>query len=540
MKKWALSSILFAFLSFSAFSFSPDTELVPSGHWIYDALDYLYADVGEANIAVYAPASHFEIRTCLDAIPLDRLSPQGLSLYRKVLSSIGERTPVVETGAASFDTRPAVSLSARLRATNDAFFAFDRTADFNATKPLVSLPLELCFTPYVTGYSDLTLGEGYLASGLANNYTNIPNDASYVDMNWPKTAYLSAGNSFCTAVVGRGALSYGNTYSGSMLLSDSADRLDYASLSFFTPHVRYTMLPVELAPNRFAYYHSLTFKPVGFLSVTFSEGSTVNSTLDLRYLNPFMVFHNYAGWNDGSAYGHTGTGSPVGTQLGAELSVVPYRGVRVYGQFVMNQFQTSYELENWPDSAVLPNALGGTVGARYSIPIFDGFLAVTAEGVYSNPWLYIMDNKSISWYWSRNEQVMPSGYGNTAVSGWLGSPYGPDTIACVLNARYDDAGNFGIGATYRLVNRGENGDLFLAYDESASGKAFYPGPTERDRAIMLTPSGNASLQHMVRLDVSKYIGSNLEFSGFLGYAAMSGKISANAPFCGLGATWNVR
>jgi hypothetical protein len=541
MKKKSIVLVLVLAIMSSLAAFSPDTELVPPGHWIYDALDYLYADSGEADIAVSAPASHFEIRTHLDAISLDLLSPQGAALYRKVLSAIGERVPVAESGVASFDTRPVASLSARYRTTNDVFFTFDHTSEFNATKPLVVLPLELCFTPYVTGYSEFSVGEGYMASGFLDNYTNIPNAASWIDMNWPRTAYIAAGNSFCTAVLGRGAIAYGRTLSGSMLVSGDSDRNNYASLSMFAPRVRYTMLPVEISPNRFAYYHNLTMKPLSFLSITLSEASLVNSTLDPRYLNPYMVFHSYSGWLDRPEYGYYQEDediTPVGSQFGGELSIVPLRGLKLYGQFVMNQFQTSYEMEKWKDAAAKnPNALGGTAGIRYAIPLWDGFLSASVEGVYTNPWLYIMNNKNISWYWSRHELLSPV-VAKSDVSGWLGSPYGPDTAAWVASFRYEDIGNLEIGATYRFVCRGENGDKFLAFKETTTAKRFYPSTMEE--ASITTPSGQASYQHLALVEVSKHFGEHLEISGSLGYAAMSGKVNAGTPLCGLGVTWSVR
>ena len=85
--------------------------------------------------------------------------------------------------------------------------------------------------------------------------------------------------------------------------------------------------------------------PRAFLSLSFSEAALVHSSLDIRYCNPFMIFHSYAGWRDD--YGQTGDESPVGTQLGLTAELVPWGGFKLYGQFVMNQFQTSYELDNY-------------------------------------------------------------------------------------------------------------------------------------------------------------------------------------------------
>lgn len=543
MKRSLLSFILCGAILPAAFSFSPDSELVPTGHWLYGALERIYADAGEASLGVCAPASRFELRSYLDSIDIDSLCEQGRALYRKASEYLGEREPITEIGFAAFDSRPVVSFSARYRASQDAFFDFDLNDAFKETKPLVSLPLELCFTPNVTGYADLSAGEGVWASKLQDNFTNIPNNASYVDINMPKTAYLSVGNEFCTAVIGRGALGIGRTFSGSMILSDSADRLDYASLSLFSPGVRFSMMPVELAPDRFAYYHTLSFRPLKFLSITFSEASLVNSTLDLRYLNPFMIFHSYAGWRDSAAYGKGDeTTSSVGSQLGLEMSLVPFRGMTVYGQVVMNQFQTQYERENFgAEAAKIPDSLGGTLGVKLSIPFASGFITGTLEGVYANPWMYILDNKAISWYWSRFELVAPSSYTDKAVSGWLGSPYGPDTIAGVLNVRYEDPESFSLGLTYRFICKGINSEAFMAFQEGTTGtSADYYYPQNLAQSSATTPYGAARFQNLLLLEASWRAFEGFEVSGFAGYALMTGAVYAQSPIFGCAVTWYVR
>jgi len=362
-----------------------------------------------------------------------------------------------------------------------------------------------------------------------------------VDINMPKTAYLSVGNEFCTAVIGRGALGIGRTFSGSMILSDSADRLDYASLSLFSPGVRFSMMPVELAPDRFAYYHTLSFRPLKNLSITFSEASLVNSTLDLRYLNPFMIFHSYAGWRDSAAYGKTEgyPNSPVGSQLALEMSLVPLRGMTVYGQFVMNQFQTQYERENFGEEAAkIPDSLGGTLGVRLSVPFASGFITGTLEGVYANPWMYILENKAISWYWSRFELVAPTSYTDKAVSGWLGSPYGPDTIAGVLNLRYEDPESFSLGLTYRFICKGINSEAFMAWNEATEGRTYYP--QHLAEASATTPYGAARFQNLLLLEASWRPFSTIEVSGFAGYSIMTGAVEAQSPSLGCAVTWYAR
>jgi hypothetical protein len=547
MKRFfALSVLLVAFLGVAvaetpATGVSTASEtgaaLVLADSWVYDAIDYLFAESGEASMALNAPSSVNELRLYLDGIPYDALSVPGKALYRKLSDALGPREKFVKSGLFGFDVRPELSLSASARQDAAAYFDFDMTANFNERAPLLSIPFELDFSKYVTAYTDLTLGEGYWASTIDGNYTSIPNESSYIDINIPKTAYLAMGTSFASAVIGRGRLSIGRTLSGSMILSDTADRLDYASLSLFAPGFRFAMTPVELAPDRFAYFHALTMRPLKFLSITLSEGATVNSTLDLRYLNPLMVFHSYAGWRDLS-YTAKDSPSPVGTQFAAEIDLVPLRGFRLYGQFVMNQFQTEYELETAGDAAAaIPNSLGGTAGIEYTHPLFDGYLKGTVEGVYTNPWLYIQDNTAISWYSSRYELVAPGNYPFTRVNNWLGSPYGPDTIACLAQLKYDVPRAYSLTLGYRFICKGTNGENFFAAAPSSGTTVYYTDTLEKLRYT--TPSGQARYQHRVYVKATWNVYEWLELGGNVGYAVMTGSATGASAEAGLSATFRL-
>jgi len=217
---------------------------------------------------------------------------------------------------------------------------------------------------------------------------------------------------------------------------------------------------------------------------------------------------------------------------------VPLRGMTVYGQFVMNQFQTQYERENFGEEAAkIPDSLGGTLGVRLSVPFASGFITGTLEGVYANPWMYILENKAISWYWSRFELVAPTSYTDKAVSGWLGSPYGPDTIAGVLNLRYEDTESFSLGLTYRFICKGINSEAFMAHEETAT-EHFYPDDLSQSSAT--TPYGAARFQNLLLLEASWRPFSTIEVSGFAGYSIMTGAVEAQSPSLGCAVTWYAR
>ncbi len=529
----SLFVLLMLFFMPSSFAEIRGAELIPADSWIYDALRYLSVDTGQTTLAVNSPASVNEFRIYLGAIPYESLGVQGQNLYRKIQDSLGSTEPLWTSGLASLDFNPVVSVTGRSTLDENAYFGFESIENYNETAPLLSVPLRLGFTPFVSAFADFSLGEGYWASLINGNYSNIPVSADDIDLNVPSRAYLSCGTDFFTAVVGRGSPQISRTLNDSMILSGTQDRTNYSSFVFFSPAIRLSITPVELANDRWVYFHDLTIRPLPNLTLCFSEAASVNSTIDVRYLNPAMIFHSYAGWRDD--YGQADGYSPVGTQFALSADFVPAPGYRIYGQFVMNQFQTSYELETYSSTAgAIPNSLGGLAGIEAIRPFRNGYLTGSIEGVYSNPWLYMLSNHDISFYWYRRELMAPSGYASKKIEGWLGSPYGPDTIACLARAVYDVPQSHTMGFEYRFIYKGDNETDFL----ESSADDYYPDTlTEAARG---NPTGTHRTQNSLSLFGMVRIDSHLVIDGKLGYSLMDdGQLtpSVNAR-CSM--TWSLR
>jgi len=532
MKRFFYVSVMLLFFCIPITAFESESELVSAGHWVYRAIPLLALESGETTLAVNAPASVAELIGYVGSIRYENLSANGRLIYRKVMEYLRGTLPLLYTGIATVDIKPALSLSTRYIGDTTARYPFESLTDFNSVKPVLSVPLDLGFSPYVTAFSDFSVSEGYWASTLGSLATNVPTKAQSFDINVPSTAYVSAGNSFFSAVIGRGRFQTGNTLSGSLVLSDTTDRLNYTSLVFFTPDLRLSMTPIELAPDRYAYFHSLSFRPMRFLSLSFSEAALVHSTFDPRYCNPLMIFHSYAGWRDD--YGQTGDESPVGTQLGLSVEIVPFGGFKFYGQFVMNQFQTAYELDNYSSATGIPNSLGGLAGLEYVRQFRDGYLDSRLEGVYTNPWLYILDNHAISYYQTRRELVAPDGYASRDIQSWLGSPYGPDTIAVNLSCEYLVPLDRTFGLAYRYLLKGEKGDEFFA---SSNGSYF---PDSSEEAQKQTPTGESSTQHTFSVFGSCFCTDTLEAEGKLGYSLFLGTRDAHTFFASCSLTLHLR
>jgi len=244
-----------------------------------------------------------------------------------------------------------------------------------------------------------------------------------------------------------------------------------------------------------------------------------------------MLYHNYAGWR--ADYDGEATTEDVGSQMGLAIDVVPLPFFRVYGQFVMNQYQTAYEREHWPTAAgIIPDSIGGMAGLEYARPLGDGYVTANLEGVYANPWLYVLSNHDISYYWSRLELVAKNGLVADPVAGWLGSPFGPDSVAGIFRVGYERPGVFSAALQYRLVGSGSNLADFFTSDDG-----YYPTTVEEVTATAVSPSGNALWQNAVTVEGNWYVLPCLNLTLSAGYTVVSGSASGSSFDALVGVTW---
>jgi hypothetical protein len=235
---------------------------------------------------------------------------------------------------------------------------------------------------------------------------------------------------------------YGRTRTGSIILSENLEKINYAQLSFFSPYVKYTAEVMQYEAVKYQYMHYLQFRPHKTISLSFTEGVMVNAPLELRYLNPLMVFHSYEAWKTYDDYNDEfldsdsaedkidqSGGSRVGSFFGAMVEYQPVQHLRLYGLFAMTQFQLEIERQNW-SKYLTPNALAFQLGSEVSIPFDRGYWLFGLEGVYTYPYMYVLHNKAWSFY-----KEYPEVERITART-WTGTPFGPDTIAGALWAGY--------------------------------------------------------------------------------------------------------
>ena len=54
---------------------------------------------------------------------------------------------------------------------------------------------------------------------------------------------------------------------------------------------------VQINPEKYIYLHTIEVTPWKWLKASVTEGTLLNEPFELRYLNPLMIMHSFASWN---------------------------------------------------------------------------------------------------------------------------------------------------------------------------------------------------------------------------------------------------
>jgi hypothetical protein len=440
----------------------PSQKIVYPEDWLYEALAVLSREQG---IVFFADSTLTvsQIERMLTEINEETLSPGGQALYDRINARIRESPGfTLELDALSVNAAPALQPEFYFKTNSEPDWIYN----YRQRQPFFILPVNLSLGPYITAEMVPFLGQNEYAATVHSNYVNFPYDAvSQIDLHFPKRAYLSAGVPFGKAsgvhfALGIGDDFFGRTRTGSVILSDTLEKINYAQLSLFSPYVKYTAEVMQYGTNKYQYMHYLLVRPYKTVSVSFIEGVMVNAPLELRYLNPMMIFHSYESWKTYDSYnaeqvnGNTEAvtdptgGSRIGSYFGVKLEYLPVKHLRLYGLLAMTQLQLGIERRNWSED-LTPNALGFQWGTEASVPIDYGYWLFGVEGVYTYPYMYVLYNKEWSFYKEYPEVE------RTTARSWTGTPFGPDSIAGALWAGYHNFTRWSCEFSFVFAAQGE-------------------------------------------------------------------------------------
>ena len=519
MKKLILGAVSLLFLSalplsaISSLSKIPRgaQELIPSRHWVYDALEAISLEARILNFADSAPVSVQHIRDMLAEIDYDSLSEQGRTQYDRIESYFEEAYIGIQSDLLSVGMDVTFNPECFYKSNDDIDWTFDRYS----RSGLIEAPVTIGVGDYVTMSATMALEQNKGVTLHDDNYTNIPTSASQIDTNFPHTAYINAGKKLTEKtgvqfMMHLGEQSIGRTQSGSVIWSDYLTGATTGKLTFYAPALQYSAAVTELNVDKYFYYHQLDVRLFKRFSITLLEGLLVYDSLELRYLNPWTIFHGFAAWRDYGDYdGSMDYDSDDETHtcdyFAVKMEFVPFSGMRLYGLFAMTQYQTPYERSNWPND-VTPDGLGFQGGGEWYIPFASGYLHFGLEGTYTQPYLYIKASPNWSLVRTYSENI-----GDHAIFyEWIGSPFGPDTIAGELTAGYETPGKLSVDLTYLFMARGEQsgtsvfdsinwGGQVTQFTSDDADSWCYPTDANGQSQYKSTPSGTP--EYVNRLSV---------------------------------------
>ncbi len=415
-------------------------DLIPSGHWVYDALIQLELDSGRFNFCDQAPMSVQQVRACLDDVVYEALSEPGKELYANVLEYLGEKNWSANAGIFNIGFEPTLNVEGYYKTNED----IDWIYNYHERKPIVDLPIRLDLGDYFTAYMGLKASQNRTVMTKNDNYVNQSFTPDTFDPFLARNTYASTGHLFDNGVgfnvrLGTGAQSIGDSLFGSVIQSDYMTDTAYFNLSVYSPIFQYVMNITQLNRDTYMYFHRLEFRFFKKLAFSFLEGVLPYSAFDLRFLNPLGVYHGFALFNE----------YKLTSYFAFKINYVPVRCLRFYVLYAQDEHQLASEKSSGAD--YVPEAIGAQGGFQLNIPAGSGFVRFTGEAYYASPYLYIKE--SPNWTFARTYREMVSG--TEDFYEWIGSPLGPDSIAGKVRLGYQKPQRWSIDLSYLFGARGE-------------------------------------------------------------------------------------
>lgn len=455
-----------------------NTQIIKSGEWIYDAMDTLNSEVCQTFFTQNQPMSIGELKFYFNKIDYEKLSASGKKLYLKVWDFL------YPNSADDFFPSSDLRLFLNLLVSPEIYYKSNKNIPFSFDYCLenrfIEIPVLFGFSDFVTLQSDFFLGKNYVAVQNPYNFTNIPYKSNHFEFYLPRFSYTSTGISFLNwgfnFHLGKEGLQFGNTNLGSIVYNKTFETDFYSDLTFYTQRLKYSLKVSQVDSGTFLYLHSLDLRPFKNFRLSAIEGSLLNSAFQLRYLNPFMIMHQFSSWTDDYPQMTENEKKYYGegyfcAYLAFTAEFIPFKNFRIYALYAQNEI---LDLGGSRQDASLsvPDSLGGQLGAEYNFSLpNESYLKTNIEAVYTSPYLYVKQSPAWSLFRSRNS---PNTDG--LVNSWLGSPFGPDCFAVLLSSQYNPLSNWKISLSYLFKIHGENNasSLFSSYDKEKNIYNYYP------------------------------------------------------------------
>lgn len=446
---------------------------------VYEAIASLYVNQGMSLPSTTGPYSEAELLAMMDKISTDNLIGATKNTYDYIVKQLDVQPKMQNKG---------MGLSWNFDANLETYTHMNTTAftgreswnrGYISQKPLLSVGLETWPSDFFYGYSEFsvgntrTLGNTFGTTAFATNMIGLPPAVvDDLDFNMPYRAFVAMGGDNWTFQLGRDRLSWGAGESGNLMMGDNlkyhnmarytayGEKYKYTFVSSFFPHTNSYLggtagdaisgdgQEVELSGLNMFMAHRLEWRMFSDkVGLTITESIMYQSKenlLDLRVLNPAMIFHdNYIRSNSNSL-------------LGLEFDYTPLKGVNIYGQAVVDEFSLPGEDVPSATKVNYPVTFGYLAGVKIFKPIGNLMGHASFEFAYTDPYLYLRyetkndataangDAYSLNFVGTIREFTNKNGTKYNAE--FLGYKYGGDAIVVNLNGGVKQYGKWNLEA----------------------------------------------------------------------------------------------
>jgi hypothetical protein len=526
--------------------FADPYDMIPAGDPVLEDLRFLSLESGKSFLSFTAPLSPDEIKKILDRIDTTLLSPPAREAFERIEARLSPKTPLSlswDDFSIFLNINTTIEARARLNTDINWYPVYQKIPVF------ISVPVRFFFADKLQLYIDPAVSidpYDYSTDGyFSDNLVFFGND---INGNSPLRAFVAAGGPWWNFQLGRDQLAFGTGISGNLAIADNPPFYEFMRLSFFSKYFKYSMIvnhtplklneelyskldnlndSIKMTMHRYFYLHRVDFTLFNVLSVGLMEGVIAgNSALELRYLNPLLIYHNAMTWRDYDDWTEDtpGAGNLNGSFFSAELNWSITKSLSVYGQFVMNELAIGPELDE--GRLEPPNATGFMAGIQYSHSFKTWASVFFLECIYTDPYLYLNGSPFASFIFMHDVEFVHINF----YYYYFGYPR--DTFALTTGARFSNGGRIIITGGFSWIAKGEHDKNGLTWDWERTESAF----NEK------TPSGiiqnNFILSAGVQWKLFSYLDFNANVSGIVslnnnhtsGVNAAGGQVSLSTGF----------
>ncbi|MDD2232982.1 MAG: capsule assembly Wzi family protein [Sphaerochaetaceae bacterium] len=369
------------------------------------------------------------------------------------------------------ETHKAFSWSIPLKLSLEAYMNSDERYRWEDRLPLLDIPMNFDFGDLFVFRTGFVLKQRYKNVPYGDSfYTNLTGlNGDEFDFFWPYRGYLQVNAPHFSLTAGRIGMSMGPGKTGNLIISDNLNFFDGIVLKFFSrgfqfsTSVQFFSPETEMGTGKRTFEmliaHRAEFVPFSKLRISLNETIMYcDESFDIRFLNPMVIYHQYF------------TADLTNSIIGLDFDLNIVKGLDLYGQVAMDQYQLSNENKE------TPNAFGYQLGLEYNIALDAGILSFWTEFTQTDPWMYHRDGVDyIVWYH----------YNFGYEKRFIGYPYGCDSQVWAIGAEFDSLSWLICNASLVYSRQGEvNIDSDFATEKNSADRTP-TGTPENDLSFCL-------------------------------------------------------